>query len=63
MVDGIEETSVRALSKVVQVMPPLSDVTTTSQAMRRLVLTHAVVAFAFNTVIIAITVGVAASLI
>ena len=41
----------------------VSDVTTTSQAMRRLVLTHAVVAFAFNTVIIAITVGVAASLI
>ena len=41
----------------------VSDVTTTSQAMRRLVLTHAVVAFGFNTVIIAITVGVAASLI
>jgi uncharacterized membrane protein len=41
----------------------VSDVTTTSQSMRRLVLTHAVVAFAFNTVIIAITVGVAASLI
>jgi len=41
----------------------VSDVTTSSQAMRRLVLTHAVVAFAFNTVIIAITVGVEASLV
>ena len=41
----------------------VSDVTTDSQAMRRLVLTHAVIAFGFNTVIIAITVGLVASLI
>ncbi len=41
----------------------VSDVTTNSQAMRRLVLTHAVIAFVFNTVIIAITVGLVASLI
>jgi uncharacterized membrane protein len=41
----------------------VSDVTTNSQAMRRLVLSHAVIAFGFNTVIIAITVGLVASLI
>jgi len=41
----------------------VSDVTTDSQAMRRLVLTHAVIAFGFNTVIIAITVGLVSSLI
>jgi uncharacterized membrane protein len=41
----------------------VSDATTSSGAIRRLVLVHAIFAFAFNTVIIAITVGVAASLI
>ena len=41
----------------------VSDVTTNSGAMRRLVLTHAAIAFVFNTVIIAITVGLVASLI
>lgn len=41
----------------------VSDVTTNSQAMRRLVMTHAAIAFVFNTVIIAITVGLVASLI
>ena len=38
-----------------------ADVSLTSQAMRRLVLLHSVMSFAFNTAILAFTVNVAAS--
>ena len=40
----------------------VSDVTTNTPAMRRIVMVHALIAFAFNTAIIAIAVGVSTSL-
>ena len=49
-------------SMTIAVAAQTSDVSVTSPAMRRLVLMHSVVSFAFNTAILAFTINVAASL-
>ena len=49
-------------SFVVAMTAQVSDVTVTSNAMRRLVLLHGIVSFFFNTVIIAVAVNIVVSL-
>jgi uncharacterized membrane protein len=49
-------------SFTIAVASQTADVSVTTQAMRRLVLLHSVLSFAFNTAILAFTVNIAASL-